>query len=85
MITYKLLQRQVQWALSLSAYDFVITYWKDTLNSADSSSQRSDHQHEVKQENEQKNISVLHQMLFLTVALISVKFKDNLLTQDLIL
>ena len=50
-----------------------------------SSLQRSDHQHEAEQENEQKNISVLHQMLFLTITLISVKFKDNLLTQDLIL
>ena len=50
-----------------------------------SSSQRSDHQCEAKQENEQKNASVLHQMLFSTVTLISVKFKDNFLTQDLIL
>ena len=39
----------------------------------------------MKQENEQKNISVLYQILFSTVTLISVKFKDDLLTQDLIL
>ena len=85
MTTHKLLQRQVWWALSLFTYDFVIIYWKNTLNSADDSLWRSDHQHKVKQENEQKNVLVLHQMLFLTVTLISVKFKDDFLTQDLIL
>ena len=80
MTTHKLLWRQVQWALSLFTYDFIITYWKDTLNSADSSSWRSNHQYKVKQKNEQKNVSVLHQMIFSTVTLISVEFKDNLLT-----
>ena len=85
MTTHKLSWRQVQWALSLSVYDFVVVYWKGILNSADSSSWRPDHQHEVKQKNREENASVLQQILFSTVALISVKSKNDLLTWDLML
>lgn len=83
MTTHKLLWRQIWWALTLSAYDFVIIYWKGHLNSADSSSQRPNHQHEAEQENQTENASVLQQILFSTVALISVKPRDDLLTQKL--
>ena len=85
MTTHKLSWRQIWWALSLSVYDFIITYWKGVLISADDPSWRLNHQHKVKQKNEQENASVLHWVLFLTVALISVKPKDDLLTQDLTL
>ena len=85
MTTHKLSQRQIWWALSLSVYDFIIIYWKRALNSANDSLWRLNHQHKVKQKNEQENASVLHWVLFSTVALISVKSKDDLLTQDLTL
>ena len=85
MITHKLLWRQIWWALSLSVYDFIIIYQKETLNSADDFLWRLNHQCEVKQKNKQENTSVLHWVLFSTVTLISVKPKDDLLTQDLTL
>ncbi|SLM35611.1 Ribonuclease H-like domain [Lasallia pustulata] len=83
MTTHKLSRRQVQWALSLSAYDFVITYRKGTLNPADGPSQRPDHQCEADQEDQMEDASVLQQVLFPTVALISVEPRDDLLAQDI--
>ncbi|SLM35631.1 gag polymerase env protein [Lasallia pustulata] len=83
MTTHKLLRRQVRWALSLSAYDFVITYRKGTLNPADGPSRRPDHQREADQEDQMEDASVLQRVLFPTVALILVEPRDNLLAQDI--
>ena len=85
MTTHKLLRRQVRWALSLSAYDFVITYRKGTLNPADSPSRRPDHQRKADQEDQMEDASVLQRVLFPTVALISVEPRDDLLAQDMYL
>ena len=85
MTTHKLLRRQVRWALSLSAYDFVSTYRKGTLNPADGPSRRPDHQCEADQEDQMEDALVLQRVLFPTVALISVEPRDNLLAQDMYL
>ncbi|SLM35179.1 hypothetical protein LPUS_04274 [Lasallia pustulata] len=83
MTTHKLSRRQVRWALSLSAYDFVITYRKGTLNLAEGPSQRPDHQREADQEDQMEDASLLQRVLFPTVALILVKPRDDLLAQDI--
>ncbi|SLM35363.1 Reverse transcriptase domain [Lasallia pustulata] len=83
MTTHKLSRRQLRWALSLSAYDFVITYQKRTLSPADDPSQRPDHQREADQEDQIEDALVLQRVLFPTVALISVEPRDNLLAQDI--
>ncbi|SLM36152.1 Ribonuclease H-like domain [Lasallia pustulata] len=67
MTTHKLSQRQVRWALSLSAYDFIITYRKGILNPADGPSQRPDHQREADQEDQMEDASP----------------RDDLLAQDI--
>ena len=81
--THKLSRRQVWWALSLSAYNFVITYRKGTLNPADGPSRRPDHQREADQEDKMEDASVLQRVLFPTVALIPVEPRDNLLAQEI--
>ena len=85
MTTHKLSRRQVRWALSLSAYDFIITYRKGTLNPADGPSQRPDHQRKADQKDQMEDASVLQRVLFPTVALISVEPRDDLLAQDMYL
>ncbi|SLM33286.1 Ribonuclease H-like domain [Lasallia pustulata] len=74
---------EVQWALSLSAYDFVITYRKGTLNPADGPSQRPELQREADQEDPMEDALVIQRVLFPTVALILVEPRDNLLAQDI--
>lgn len=81
MTTHKLSRRQVRWALTLSAYDFVITYRKGNLNPADGPSRRPDHQREAEQEDQTEDASVLQRVLFPTVALISVEPRDDPLAQ----
>jgi hypothetical protein len=50
MTTKALSRKQVRWALTLSAYDFVILYRKGTLNPADGPSRRPDYQREAEEE-----------------------------------
>ncbi len=45
--THKLTQRQVRWALDLSAFDFCLVYRKGTLNPADCLSHQSDYQRDA--------------------------------------
>ncbi|SLM41164.1 gag polymerase env [Lasallia pustulata] len=70
-------------ALSLSAYDFDITYRKGMLNPADGPSRRPDHQREADQEDLMADALVLQRVLFPTVALIVVEPRGDLLAQDI--
>ena len=67
--TYKLMQRQVQLALDLSAFDFWLVYCNGTLNPIDGHSCRPDYQRDVKLEDSiTGNTSALQKILFPIVA-----------------
>ncbi len=66
---HKLTQRQVRWALVLSAFDFCLVYCKETLNLADGLSRRPDYQRDAEWEYSMTDKTLAFQrMLFPTVA-----------------
>ena len=74
MTTHKLTRRQVRWALSLSAFDFRLSYRKGSLNPADGPSRRPDYQREAESEDSViPESTVLQRVLYPSVALISVE------------
>ncbi len=65
MSTYKLMRRQVRWALNLSAFDFWLVYRNGTLNPADDPSRRPDYQRDAElKDSMTDNTSVLQRILF---------------------
>ncbi len=69
MSTYKLMRRQGQFALDLSAFDFWLVYCKETFNPTDGLSRGPDYQRDAELEYSMTdNTSSLQRMLFSTVA-----------------